>query len=185
MVSNEYIAQLFANASVKTSSRYFEAGVYHIKIDGAKIFSNRQGRPRASVDCTVVGSNNPSFPPTSQVSWVVSLDNDSGPSSIVTFIHDVTGCSPQEASSAQVLNKFFPNIAANPNAAPSIAIGLHALVHAFEKPTKSGGIYTKCSWKKFDPAQDEAPDFAAMPQVESVDKEIEEPESESGDPIPF
>lgn len=162
-----YFANLIASAPVQSSSRYFEAGVYLVKIDGAKIFMNRQRRPRAAVDCTVIDSNNRDFPQTTQVSWVVALDSDSGPSTIKTFICDLTGCSPAEAATMDVINKFFPNVEADPNAGASVSVGLHALVNAFEKPTKSGGVYTKVSWRAFDPSKDSAPDFASMasPQV--------------------
>lgn len=157
-----FYANLIANAPIQSSSRYFEAGVYHVQIDGAKIFLNRQRRPRAAVECTVVDSSNPSFPVTSQVSWIVSLDNDSGPSTIRTFIVDITGCTHEQAGTLEAINKFFPNVDADPNAGPSVATGLHALVNAFEKPTQSGGVYTRCSWRRFDPETDTAPDFAAL-----------------------
>ena len=157
-----YFANLIASAPIQTTSRYFEAGVYAVKIDAAKIFLNRQRRPRAAVDCTVLHSNNASFPTTSQVSWIVSLDSDSGPSTLKGFIADITGCSEAEASSIDVINAFFPNTEANPAAAPSKAVGLQAIVNAFEKPTKSGGIYTKCTWRHFNPETDEMPDFSKM-----------------------
>lgn len=164
-----YFANLIAAAPVQTTSRYFEAGVYAVKVDAAKIFVNRQRRPRAAVDCTVVQSNNPNFPATSQVSWVITLDSDSGPSEVKTFIVALTGCTEQEAASPEVINKFFPNTIDNANTDPSVAIGLHAIVNAFEKTTKSGGIFTKCSWKRFDPQTDEMPDFSSMPRVTAAD----------------
>ena len=182
-----YFANLIANAPIQSSSRYFEAGVYHVKIDGCKMFENRQRRPRAAVECTVVESNNPSFPATSQVSWIVALDNDSGPSTIRSFISDLTGCTPAEAGAADVILKFFPHPETTPDAGPSVATGLHALVNAFEKPTKSGGVYTKCSWRKYDPASDDAIDFASMPAVGASAQPVDTAPAQqvNGDPIPF
>jgi len=178
-----YFANLIANAPIQSSSRYFEKGIYHVTIDGAKIFLNRQKRPRAAVECTVVSSNNPDFPETSQVSWIVSLDNDSGPGTIRSFICDVTGCEAAEASTFEVINKFFPNVEADPKAPRSVAAGLQALVHAFEKPTQSGGIYTKCQWRRFDPSKDEAPNFT--PAVTAVHAETSSAAPVGSDPIPF
>jgi len=168
-MDSNYFANLIAAAPVQTTSRYFEAGVYAVKVDAAKIFVNRQRRPRAAVDCTVLQSNNPNFPATSQVSWVITLDSDSGPSEIKTFIVALTGCTEAEAANPEVINKFFPNTIDNANMEPSVAIGLHAIVNAFEKTTKSGGIFTKCSWKRFDPQADEMPDFSSMPRVTAAD----------------
>ena len=187
-MDHNYFADLIANAAVQNSSRYFEAGVYHVKVDGAKIFMNRQRRPRAVVECSVINSNNANLPTTSQVSWVVSLDSDSGPGSLKTFICQISGCNETEVTS-EVINKFFPAFEMNPEAQPSVAIGLQATVNAFEKPTKSGGVYTKLDWRAFDPETDEAPDFANMPRVGASAA----PSAEafqgaavaSSDPIPF
>ena len=189
-MDHNYFADLIANAAVQNSSRYFEAGVYLVKVDGAKIFMNRQRRPRAVVECSVVNSNNSNLPSTSQVSWVVSLDSDSGPGSLKTFICQISGCDESQVTS-EVINKFFPAFEMNPNAEPSVAIGLHALVNAFEKPTKSGGVYTKLDWRAFDPSQDEAPDFANMPRAGAVAAQLSANAeafagaSVSSDPIPF
>ena len=186
-MDHNYFANLIANSAVQNSSRYFEAGVYHVKIDGAKIFMNRQRRPRAVVECSVINSNNSNLPTTSQVSWVVSLDSDSGPGSLKTFICQVAGCSEQEVST-DVINSFFPAFEMNPNAEPSVAIGLEAIVNAFEKPTKSGGLYTKLDWKSFDSEKDEAPDFASMSRA-NVAPSVPSADSFQGastaDPIPF
>ena len=58
MMDSNYFANLIASAPMQTSSRYFEAGIYLVEIDNCKIFSNRQRRPRATVECTVIDSNN-------------------------------------------------------------------------------------------------------------------------------
>lgn len=176
-----YFANLIANAPVQSNSRYFEAGVYHVKIDGAKIFMNRQRRPRAAVECTVINSNNPSFPTTTQVSWVVSLDSDSGPSTIKTFICSLTNCTPSQASDMTVINKFFPNIELDPNASPSAAVGVQAIVNAYEKTTQSGGVFTKCVWGPYDADSEATPDFSKMPMAQASTTVHEMNE----DPIPF
>jgi len=177
-----YFANLIANAPIQSSSRYFEKGIYHVTIDGAKIFLNRQKRPRAAVECTVISSNNPDFPETSQVNWVVSLDNDSGPGTVRAFICDVTGCTPEQAATAEVVNKFFPNVEV-PNAPRSVAAGIQALVHAFEKPTQTGGVYTKCQWRHFDPSKNEAPNFT--PTMAAVHAAASPEAPVGSDPIPF
>lgn len=160
-----YFANLIANAPIQNSSRYFEAGIYHVKIDACKVFTNRQRRPRAAVDCTVIQSNNVNFPTTSQVSWVVALDNDSGPSTVTTFIANLMGCAAHEIT-PEVSGKVFPFIEDSAQSAqPSIAVGLQAIVNVFEKPTKSGGTYTKCDWKGFDPSKDEPVDFSSIAVV--------------------
>ena len=90
--------------------------------------------------------------------------------------------------STDVINSFFPAFEMNPNAEPSVAIGLEAIVNAFEKPTKSGGLYTKLDWKSFDSEKDEAPDFASMSRA-NVAPSVPSADSFQGastaDPIPF
>lgn len=188
MMDSNYFANLIAAAPMQTSSRYFEAGIYLVEIDNCKIFSNRQRRPRAAVECTVIESNNDDFPQTTQVSWIVSLDSDSGPSELKSFIASVTGCRPSEVTNDVFLN-FFIN-ADDPNSAnnQSIAIGLQAIVNAYEKQTKSGGVFTKVSWKKFNAEKDSRPNFAGMPKAEAKSQEIvstNEQKNLDSDPIPF
>ena len=188
MMDSNYFANLIASAPMQTSSRYFEAGIYLVEIDNCKIFSNRQRRPRAAVECTVIDSNNAEYPQTTQISWVVSLDSDSGPSELKAFIAGVTGCQPAEITNDVFLN-FFIN-ADDPNSGDkqSIAIGLQAIVNAYEKQTKSGGVFTKVSWKKFDAEKDTRPNFAAMPRAGAntqVNVPTGEQKSLDSDPIPF
>ena len=188
MMDSNYFANLIAAAPMQTSSRYFEAGIYLVEVDNCKIFSNRQRRPRAAVECTVIESNNDDFPQTTQVSWIVSLDSDSGPSELKSFIASVTGCQPSEVTNEVFLN-FFIN-ADDPNSAnnQSIAIGLQAIVNAYEKQTKSGGVFTKVSWKKFDAKKGTRPDFNSMPRAganNQVDVASTEQKSLDTDPIPF
>lgn len=162
-----YFANLIANAPVQTSARYFEAGSYLVEIDNCKIFTNRQRRPRAAVDVTVIDSNNVNFPQTSQISWVVSLDSDSGPSTLKSFVCDILACQPHEITQEVMLRAFINTDDPNTSGQRSMLIGQKATVNAYEKPTKSGGIYTKCAWKRFDAESMTAPDFKAMTQVGS------------------
>ncbi len=188
-MDHNYFADLIANASVQNSSRYFEAGVYLVKIDGAKIFQNRQRRPRAAVECTILDTNNPNLPATSSVSWIVSLDSDSGPGSLLTFICNIAGCSEAEAKDSKVVNSFFPNFEMDTEAKPSVAIGLQALVNVYDKPTKSGGVFTKVEWSGFDAEKDTAPDFASMKepvsQPSAALSQDSFPSTPSADAIPF
>lgn len=164
-MDSTYFANLIASAPTQNSSQYFEAGMYLVEIDNCKIFLNRQRRPRAAVDVTVIDSNNVKFPQTTQLSWVVSLDSDSGPSTVKTFITDLMGCQPHEVTGEVMLKTFINVDDPEMQGKQSIAVGLKATVNAYEKTTKSGGVFTKLSWKGFNPETDEKPDFRSMPQV--------------------
>ena len=187
-MDSNYFANLIAAAPVQTSSRYFEAGIYLVEIDNCKIFSNRQRRPRAAVECTVINSNNAEYPQTTQVSWIVSLDSDSGPSELKTFIASVTGCRPADVTNEVFLNFFINADDPSSEQKQSIAIGLQAIVNAYEKQTKNGGVFTKVSWKQFNPEKDTRPDFASMPAAGAkVQEEVSYTEQKNldSDPIPF
>ncbi|MHA2264793.1 MAG: hypothetical protein ACXAEN_20570 [Candidatus Thorarchaeota archaeon] len=172
-------ADLIANAAVQSSSRYFEAGSYLVQIDACKVFENRQRRLRAAVECTILDSNNPKLPTTSSVSWVVALDSDSGPGNIKTFIVDMFDCSAQEASNSEKVAAVFPH---ESTSTPSVACGFQAIVNAYEKETKSGGIFTRVMWKRHDPEKDPAPQFSPLA---STVQQSAETAPVSGDPIPF
>jgi len=166
MMDASYFTNLIANAPLQSTSRYFEQGIYHVQIDNCKFFTNRQRRPRAAVDCTVINSNNVNFPQTTQMSWVVSLDSDSGPSTLKAFIAGVMGCNEAEISNEAIGKVFI--YADDPNSASqrSVAVGLQAVVNAYEKPTKNGGVFTKLSWKGIiEKRGDVAPDFSLLPKV--------------------
>ena len=188
MMDSNYFANLIAAAPMQTSSRYFGPGIHLVEIDNCKIFSNRQRRPRAAVECSVIDSNNEEFPQTTQISWIVSLDSDSGPSELKTFIAGVTGCQPSEVTNDVFLNFFMNADDPSSEGKQSIGIGLQAIVNAYEKQTKSGGIFTKVSWKKFDTQKDTRPDFASMPRAGSSNQvNVSETENKTldTDPIPF
>lgn len=186
MMDSNYFANLIAAAPLQTSSRYFEAGIYLVEIDNCKMFTNRQRRPRAAVECTVIDSNNADFPQTTQISWVVSLDSDSGPSEIKGFIAGITGCREADVTNDVILNFFVNADDQSAEAKQSIGIGLQGIVNAYEKQTKSGGVFTKVSWKKFDPTTDARPDFASMPKANQASNNANNLEkSVDTDAIPF
>ena len=172
-------ADLIAGAEVQSSSRYFEQGTYLVQIDACKVFHNRQRRPRAAVECTVIKSNNSSLPATTSASWVVSLDSDSGPGNLKTFITDIFGCSKSDASDSAKVNAIFPM---EDSTTPSIAVGLQAIVNAYEKPTKAGGVFTRVLWTKFDPKTTELPEFTPLTPSVSPEAPSSAPDA---DPIPF
>ena len=110
---------------------------------------------RAAVEVTVIDSNNPSAGPHTDLSWVVSLDSDSGPSTVRTFIarmHDV---------SAEAVDDTMVNAAFSFDTQASCLVGKRAIAVAWEKPTSNGGTFTRLSWKLFNEG-DEVPDFKAM-----------------------
>jgi hypothetical protein len=154
-INTEYFANLIADAEVQKSSRYFEAGIYQVEIDDCKFITNSNGRPRAVVECTVIDSSNANFPPTSSVSWVVALDGYGGSGALKAFICDCFGSAPQSVTQQKVMALFSPDA----NTGVSVASGTQAIVNAYEKPTKAGGIFTKCMWKGFDPKKDTPPNF--------------------------
>ena len=156
-MDNSYFLNLIANANIQSAARYFQAGTYLVEIDNCKLFLNRMKRPRAAVDCTVIDSSNIDFKETSQVTMVVALDSDSGPDQLKTFIRDILGCEAKEVTSEVVSRIFVPE--GSPTA--SIAVGLKAIVNAYDKPTKSGGVYTKTNWKGFRDS-DPLPNFQEM-----------------------
>jgi hypothetical protein len=158
-------ADIIANANLQNNSRYFESGVYLVEIDQCKTFLNRRHEPRIGIDCTVIDSNNPNFPKTTQMSWVVPLNTDSGPATVKTFIKDITGCSLEEASNSAYITQIFPQ----EGSANSILVGEQAIVTAHEKPTKKGGVYTKLVWKHFDAKKDVAPDIRDIPWTPSME----------------
>jgi len=162
-MDTNYFINLIASAPMQNSSRYFEAGTYHVEIDAAKMFMNRKRQPRVAVDCTVIDSNNPNLSKMTSVSWVVSLDSDSGPSTVRTFIRDLMGCQDHEVT-ADVLGKVFID-SDNPanRDARSLVTSLQAIVNVYEKQTKSGGVFTRCDWKRFDPKESTAIDFSSIP----------------------
>lgn len=157
-LNKEYFADLIADAEVQNSSRYFEAGVYLVEIDDCKFFSNSNGRPRAAVECTVLDSSNINFPTTSSVSWVVALDGYGGSGALKSFICDCFGSDSKSVTQQKVMALFTPDA----KTGVSVASGTQAIVNAYEKPTKAGGIFTKCTWKGFDEAKDTAPDFEEL-----------------------
>lgn len=164
-IDADFFASMIADAEIQQGSRYFEPGVYLVQIDNCKFFANRHGRPRAAVDCTVVGSNNVNFPKTSQVTWVVSLDTDSGPNTVKTFIASlfkVTNGS--DIKSADVNNIFVKSDSGK----ISSASGMHAMVNVYNIKTLAQKDFTKCEWRHFDIEKDAAPDFANMPRVGEV-----------------
>jgi len=156
---SDYYAGLISGADIQTGSRYFEAGTYLVQIDEVKIFKNRKRQPRACVECTILKSNNPVLGVSSSVSWIVSLDSDSGPSTIKTWIAKVFE-TPQREITHEAVQRIIPT---EDSGATSPAVGLHCLVNAYEKPTKAGGIFTKCEWKRMIDGRDVLPDFTPAP----------------------
>jgi len=156
----DFFIQGIAKAQVMNSSRYFEPGTYLVKIDTCTFFHNRKHQPRVGVNCTVVDSNNVDFPETSQVSWIVPLDSDSGKEVIKTFICDVSGRDPSSITNEAVTDVFIlPGVVKM-----SAFAGRLAIVNVFEKRTEKGGVFTKCDWRGFNP-QDTRPDFRNMPKL--------------------
>ena len=173
----DFFVNGIANATVMNSSRYFEAGTYLLKIDSCTFFHNRKHQPRVAVSCTVEASNNVDFPETSQVSWVVPLDSDSGKEVIKTFICDVSGKNPSMIGPAQVTTVFIlPG-----DASVSEFSGRYAIVNVYEKRTEKGGIFTKCDWKGFNPETDKRPNFQNMPQVGGAKTQIVAESESQGD----
>ena len=158
MFDTNYLANMIANAEIQSSSRYFEKGLYLVEIDNCKFFMNRKRQPRAAVECSVIDSSNPNFPRTSSVSWIVSLDSDSGGNTLKTFLVDLTKANPNQVDATFVASVFI----SEGDTSVSKLSGIQALVNAYEKPTKSGGVFTKCDWNYFDPKSMEVPDFASM-----------------------
>ena len=144
-------------------------------------------RPRATVDVTVISSTNPNFRKGNSISWVVALDSDSGPATIKTFIYELFGCTKAEAGDAGKISAIFPNENDNGEvSAASLAIGLEALVHCYEKNTKTGGVYTRTNWKRHDPAVDSAPNYEHdMSLFDAPEQEAETATQENGNEIPF
>jgi hypothetical protein len=187
MFDSNYFANIIANAEVQSSSRYFEKGLYLVEIDNCKFFQNRKRQPRAAVECSVIDSSNPNFPNTSSVSWIVSLDSDSGGNTLKTFLVDLTQANPNKIT-ADFVNSIFVDENATE---PSKLSGHRAIVNAYEKPTKSGGVFTKCDWTYFKEGM-EAPDFAAMRNEASQQSQSQQSQSDqdswgqpSDNPIPF
>ncbi len=184
MSNTSYFASLIANAPVQTSSRYFEAGTYLVEVDHCKFFLNRKRQMRAAVEVTVLESNNVTCPETTQLTWIVALDSDSGPSTLKTFMVNLMGCRATEITD-EVVNKIFIDQESDSTDA-SIATGLQCIVNAHEKPTQSGGTFTRVLWKRFDSEKDTRPDFRAMTQVGAQPTiENEEVTAEVSDNIPF
>jgi hypothetical protein len=166
MAEFDFFANAIANSVAQTSSRYFEKGTYLVNIDNCTFFHNRKRQPRAVVSCSVIDSNNPDFPETSQVSWVVSLDSDSGPSTIKTFICDVTGEAAHTLTPKDINEAF---IAPGVHGISKLA-GRKALVNVYEKTTEKNTIFTKCEWKGFDATKDKLPNFRQMTQIGSSEQ---------------
>ncbi len=156
----DFIASLVANANTMTASRYFEQGTYLVSIENCKIRSNRQGRPRAIVECTLIDSNNAAFDAGSNLAWVVSLDTDSGPSDLKTWLVAMSGLSERDMTDSEIAKQLRPD----PATGVSRFSGRQAIVQAFTKTTKTGGSFTVVSFKPFDPNTDKAPNFKAMTQ---------------------
>jgi len=167
-MDKDYFLNLIANAPIQNSSRYFEPGTYLVEIDHAKLFMNRKRQPRAAVDCTIIDSNNPNLTKMTSVSWVVSLDSDSGPSTIRTFICDLLSCNESEAN-GDLTNRVF---VAEGEDRKSLIVGIKAVVSAYEKATKSGGVFTRCNWKRFDADKMEMPNFSEIPLPASASSQV-------------
>jgi len=185
MTSNkDYFAGLVAGATVQKSSRYFERGTYLVEVDNAKMFMNRKRQPRAAVECTILESSNNNLPRSTSVSWIVSLDSDAGPSTIKSWIFSMFGSPESEITSAAVSEIF---VGEDENRVSSTN-GFKAIVTAYEKPTRSGGVFTKCEWRRFHDG-DPLPDFA---ELRRTSPGLPVPTLPSGqevdlndDPIPF
>jgi len=182
-IDADFFASMIADADIQQGSRYFEPGVYLVQIDNCKFFANRQARPRAAVDCTVVGSNNANFPKTTQVSWVVSLDTDSGPNTVKTFIAKLFKVSSNDEIKSADVNKIFVK---DGSTVSSTASGMYALVNVYNIKTKSDKDFTKCEWRHFDIETEEIPNFDAMPKAGVVAEGLQiEAAQTSGLDIPF
>lgn len=167
MAEFDFFANAIANAVPQTSSRYFEKGTYLVSIDNCTFFHNRKRQPRAVVSCTVIDSNNVEFPESSQVSWVVSLDSDSGPATIKTFLCDVTSTAAHIVTPKDINEAF---IAPGVHGVSSLS-GRQALVNVYEKTTEKNTIFTKCEWKAFDANKDTRPNFRRMTQMGGADSQ--------------
>jgi len=168
-MDSSYFLNLIANGKVQSAARYFEAGTYLVEVDNCKMFQNRLQRPRAAVDCTVIDSSNVDFPETSQVTMVVALDSDSGPDQLKTFVCDILACKSSEVTS-EVLSKIF---VMEDSRDASLAVGLKAIVNAYDKPTKSGKLFTKITWKRFKDS-DEKPNFKEMRENQNKKGQVAE-----------
>lgn len=155
--NKDYFANLIAGANVQRSSRYFEKGTYLVEVDNAKMFMNRKRQPRAAVECTVLETSNNNLPRSSSVSWIVSLDSDAGPSTIKSWIFSMFGSPEDQITSAAVSDIFV----GEEESRVSSTNGFKAIVTAYEKPTRSGGVFTKCEWKRYNEG-DALPDFAEL-----------------------
>ena len=177
--SKNYFAQLIAGSQVQHSSRYFEKGTFLVEIDNVKLFMNRKRQPRAAVECTVKQSSNSNLPAASSVSWIVSLDSDAGPSTVKTWIACMFRCSDADITSETIQDIFVGD--GEDRISP--ASGFQAIVNAYEKPTRSGGVFTKCEWKRFEEG-DALPDFDLL-RAESRSVPDFMPEMESNNDIPY
>jgi hypothetical protein len=165
LIDSNFFATMIAEAKIQQSSRYFEPGLYLVQIDNCKFFANRHGRPRAAVDCTVVASNNSLFPETSQVTWVVSLDTDSGPSTVKTFIASLFKQTDSKSITAADVNKIFVK---DGSMNVSSASGMHALVNVYTIKTVAGSDFSKHEWRHFNIESDAIPDFENMAKVKNT-----------------
>lgn len=156
----DFIASLVANANTMTASRYFEPGTYLVTVENCKIRANRQGRPRAIVECTLIDSNNTAFDPGSNLAWVVSLDTDGGPSDLKTWLVSMSGIAERDMTDTEIAKQLRPD----PTTGVSRFSGKQAIVQAFTKTTQKGGSFTIVSFKLFDPNTDKAPNFRNMAQ---------------------
>lgn len=154
---DDFFAALIADSQMQSSARYFEEGTYLVQIDNAKIFKNRNRQPRAGVECTVVQSNNARIGASSSVSWVVSLDNDSGPGTVKSWVSRVFETPESEITGEAVKRIFVMEGEEGHRVSP--ASGFHCLVNAYEKETSKGGVFTKCEWKRVIDGRDTLPDF--------------------------
>jgi len=161
-IDADFFATMIAEAEIQQGSRYFEPGLYLVQIDNCKFFANRHGRPRAAVDCTVVASNNSLFPETSQATWVVSLDTDSGPNTVKTFIAKLFKQTDSKSITASDVNKIFVK---DGSMNVSSASGMHALLNVYTIKTTSGNDFSKHEWRHFNIDSDEIPDFENMAKV--------------------
>ena len=164
-IDADFFATMIAEAEIQQGSRYFEPGLYLVQIDNCKFFANRHGRPRAAVDCTVVASNNSLFPETSQVTWVVSLDTDSGPNTVKTFIASLFKQTDSKSITAADVNKIFVK---DGSMNVSSASGMHALVNVYTIKTTAGNDFSKHEWRHFNIESDVIPDFENMTKVNNT-----------------
>lgn len=137
-----YYYELIAATLSIHRARYFEEGTYAVHVDNAYFFTNRQRRPRAAVECTVMRSNNANLPLGSSASWVVALDSDAAPASIRGFVECILPT--VDTITASDVGRIFPE---KTTGACSAAAGTMVRVIARKRPTRSGGEYTKVEWQ--------------------------------------